>query len=154
MTKPARTTAPQQTTQTEGLTVPERVAAAIAEYRQGGDVFGNFCADVLVTAEGNRLKTAVLYQRYVPWVKANGYKPLCIQDFVAERRRYELGSNGRIGNFIVDFDIRGQPPNETGYSCQTAEKINASENIYAMYTIFTNLYRLKNLCSCSLECLG
>jgi putative DNA primase/helicase len=91
----------------EGLIVPERVAAAIAEYQRNADVLGNFCADILVPAGGNRLKTAVLYERYRPWAKANGYKPLCSQDFVAElRRRYDFGSNGRIGNFIVGFDMK------------------------------------------------
>jgi putative DNA primase/helicase len=91
----------------EGLTVPEGVAAAIAEYQQDGDIFGLFCADALVPAEGNRLKTSILYERYKPWAKLNGYKPVCSQDFVAElRRRYGVEQNGHLGNFIEGYTAK------------------------------------------------
>jgi putative DNA primase/helicase len=91
----------------EGLNVPERVAAAVAEYQQTDDDFGNFCAETLVPAEENRLKTSVLYERYRLWAKANGCKPWRSQEFVGElRRRYDHGSNGRLGNFIIGYDIR------------------------------------------------
>ena len=91
----------------EGLVLPDAVTQAIAEYQQAGDDFGSFCAETLVPVDGNRLKTAVLYEKYKPWMKANGCKPWCSQEFVAElRQRYEFGSNGRVGNFIVGFDVK------------------------------------------------
>ena len=91
----------------EGLSLPENVKAAISEYEQVGDTFGSFCAETLTATEGNRLKTSILYEKYKPWAKTNGYKALCSQDFVAElRQRYETGCNGRVGNFVVGVDIR------------------------------------------------
>jgi len=91
----------------DGLVLPEKVKQAISEYEQAGDVFGNFCDETLIQAEGNRLKTAVLYERYKPWAKTNGYKPLCSQDFVAELRgRYEVKHDRRKGNVVMGFDIQ------------------------------------------------
>jgi len=91
----------------DGLSLPDKVKTAISEYEQAGDIFGNFCTETLCQAEGNRLKTSILYERYKPWAKTNGYKALCGQDFVGElRQRYETGCNGRVGNFVVGFDLK------------------------------------------------
>ena len=91
----------------EGLTVPERVAAAIKEYQQDGDDMSLFCNNTLVAAEGSRVKTAVLYQKYTPWAKANGYKPLSSQEFVAElRRRYTVKHDRKMGNMVHDYGLQ------------------------------------------------
>ena len=91
----------------EGLTVPGRVAAAIAEYHQSDDDFGNFCIENLVPAEGNKLKTSALYERYKLWAKTNGCKAWRSQEFVGElRRRYGVEHNGRIGNHINEYAMK------------------------------------------------
>ncbi len=91
----------------EGLTVPERVAAAIASCRQEADSVGMFLAEYLVPADGNRLKTSELHQCYNAWAKANGSRAMNSPDFVAElRRRYEVKRDGAKGNVIVGFDIK------------------------------------------------
>lgn len=91
----------------EGLTVPERVSTAIDEYQQDGDDIGNFCSDTISPSDGHRLKTAVLYQKYTPWAKANGFKPLSSQEFVAElRRRYEVKHDRRPGNTVVGYNLK------------------------------------------------
>ncbi|MCL1884612.1 MAG: phage/plasmid primase, P4 family [Defluviitaleaceae bacterium] len=91
----------------EGLTVPERVAAAIEDYKQSDDDFGHFCIENLAPAEGNKLKTSLLYERYKLWAKTNGCKTWRSQDFVGElRRRYGVTHNGRIGNHIENYVIK------------------------------------------------
>jgi putative DNA primase/helicase len=91
----------------EGLTVPERVAAAIASYRQETDAIGMFLAENIVPADGNRLKTSELHQRHHAWAKANGFRPMNSPDFVAElRRRYEVKRDGAKGNVIIGYDMK------------------------------------------------
>ena len=91
----------------EGLTVPDKIKEAISQYQQDGDDFGNFCDATLMLSEGNRLKTAVIYEKYKPWAKNNGYKALCSQEFVAElRKRFDVGCNGREGNHVVGYTLK------------------------------------------------
>ena len=89
-----------------GLAVPQRVADAIAEYRQETDIFGAFLCDLTQKEDGNRLSTSVLYSHYMQWAKDNGYKPLNNKNFVGElRRRCDVRRDGKDGNVVVGLAL-------------------------------------------------
>jgi putative DNA primase/helicase len=98
--------------QADGLAAPERVTAAIASYRQGTDIFGQFITDCTARQDENRLPTGELYNVYTQWAKDNGYRPMNNKDFYAEiDRRFIIKRNGRRGNEVVGLAIdRSQNP--------------------------------------------
>jgi len=96
--------------QTEGLTVPGRVTAAIASYRQETDIFGQFITDCTVYQDGSRLSTSALYIVYTQWAKDNGYRQMNNKNFFAELdRRFNIKRNGRNGNEVVGLVIDRSP---------------------------------------------
>ena len=89
-----------------GLDVPQRVADAIAEYRQETDIFGQFLDDMTVGRDGSRLPTSELYSHYILWAKDNGYRQMNSKNFVAElRRRCDVRRDGKDGNVIVGLAL-------------------------------------------------
>ena len=84
-----------------GFDAPERVTAAIAEYRQEADVIGAFLSDCTIERDGARVPTPEMYSRYTHWAGENGYKPLNNRNFVGElRKRFTVKHDGRYGNVI------------------------------------------------------
>jgi putative DNA primase/helicase len=90
----------------EGLSLPEKVKNAIAEYRLDADDLGAFFKDTLVPMENNRLKTSELWEAHNVWAKANGIRSMSSKKFVGElRRRYEVKSDCKKGNVIVGYRL-------------------------------------------------
>ena len=48
----------------DGLTIPDKVRAAISEYRQEADIIGSFLCDCTAEQDGNRLPVSELYTAY------------------------------------------------------------------------------------------
>jgi putative DNA primase/helicase len=89
-----------------GLDAPERVADAIAEYRQETDIFGQFLNDLTVGRDESRLPTSELYAHYIQWAKNNGYRQINSKNFVAElRRRCDVRRVGKDGNVVVGLAL-------------------------------------------------
>jgi len=94
----------------EGLTVPEKVQAAIDEYRQETDIFGSFLSEYTIEKDKNRLPTSDLYFRYTCWAKDNGYRQMNSKTFVGElRRRCDVRRDGATGNVIVGLELSFDP---------------------------------------------
>ena len=72
--------------QAEGLSIPEKVKAAIIEYQQGADIIGHFLCECTATHNKNRLPTTELYAAYTRWARDNGYKPMNKTDFLEVMR--------------------------------------------------------------------
>jgi putative DNA primase/helicase len=70
-----------------GFDAPERVLAAVADYRQETDIIGLFLAECTAEQEKSRTSTPELYSRYSRWASEYGYKPLNNRNFVGELRR-------------------------------------------------------------------
>ena len=88
----------------EGLTVPDKVKAAIDEYREDLDEIGSFLSEETAEAPGHRLPTSELYIHYDRWAKNNGYRPMNNKRFVGElRRRCDVRRDGVLGNIIVGY---------------------------------------------------
>jgi len=89
-----------------GLDVPERVAGAIAAYRQEADIIGTFLDEYAVEKPGAKIQTSELYSGYANWAKLNGYKPLSNRSFVGElRRRVEVKRDGALGNVAMGLTL-------------------------------------------------
>ena len=89
-----------------GFEPPPCVDAAIEAYRFEADIIGVFLSEYTIEEENSRLSTSLLYSYYAEWAKANGYKPLSSRNFVADlRRRFEIRSNGHIGNAIMGYAL-------------------------------------------------
>jgi putative DNA primase/helicase len=90
----------------EGLTVPDKVKAAIEEYRLEADIFGTFLEDTTLEKAGNRLPVAELYAHYILWAKDNGYRQMNNKNFIGElRRRCDLRRDGGTGKVIVGLGL-------------------------------------------------
>ncbi len=99
----------------DGLQQSKKMTEAINEYREESDIFGTFLNETLLQADGNRLATSRLYERYKEWMKDNGYHSLNSKNFVGElRKRYTIKRNGTRGNEILDVDII---PENCPWSC-------------------------------------
>ena len=93
--------------QAEGLTVPEKMQAAIEQYQQEADIFGSFVGDTLISQADGRIGTSELYGIYKEWAELNGYRPLSNRSFTGEiRRRHELRRDGTNGNILVGFILK------------------------------------------------
>jgi putative DNA primase/helicase len=94
----------------EGLTVPERVAAAIASYQFGNiDTIGAFIADMLIPSAGEKVKTSAIYALYRDWARDCGFRAVRVQDFVSElRNRVEVKHISAVGNVAVGFAIKSE----------------------------------------------
>ena len=96
--------------QADGLTMPERVIAAIAAYRQEADIFGAFLAEYTAEKDGSRLSTSELYSHYTTWAKDNGYRQMNTKNFVGElRRRCDVRRDGNTGNVVVGLALTVTP---------------------------------------------
>ena len=92
------------------MTVPERVASAIASYRQETDTFGQFLSDCTTPNENHRQSTSELYTVYASWAKDNGYRPMNNKNFVAElRRRFDVRRDGSTGNVVIGLMMANEP---------------------------------------------
>jgi putative DNA primase/helicase len=90
-----------------GFDAPERVTAAVAEYREEADVIGGFLNEYTVESENGRIATTDLYAYYVEWAKANGYKPLSNRSFTMDmHRRYELRRDSVNGRAIIGLAMK------------------------------------------------
>jgi putative DNA primase/helicase len=93
--------------QAEGLTAPECVTSAIAEYRQEADVIGEFLAVCTVPAANHRQQTSELYGVYLEWAKSTGFKALDNRGFVGElRRRCEVKRDCAKGNVVIGVAVK------------------------------------------------
>ena len=91
----------------EGLALPDKVKAAIDEYRIDTDDIGAFLDETLTPVDGNRLKTSDLHRCHQAWARANGYRVLTNQGFVGElRRRNLVGRDRTKGNVVIGFDVK------------------------------------------------
>jgi len=59
-----------------GLRVPQKVKAAVAEYREAEDQVARFLDEMCDTGEGRRCLSVTLYQRYNGWALTGGETPL------------------------------------------------------------------------------
>lgn len=92
--------------QTEGLNQPQKMTEAVNEYRGESDIFGTFLNENLCQADGYRLATTKLYERYKEWSAENGYHALNNKNFVGElRKRYTIKRNGTRGNEVLEVDL-------------------------------------------------
>jgi len=86
-----------------GLDISGRMQNAIDEYRAECDSIGNFFAERVLPADGEKLQTSALYAAYTAQVKLTGNHPMSIQAFVGEaRKRYNVGRDYRLGTVIYD----------------------------------------------------
>jgi len=95
----------------EGLDeITPRMAAAIADYQLadgGGRDIGAFITENLIPAEGERVKTSALYERYRVWANTGEWRCLPIQDFVGQlRSRMEVRHDYLLGNIAVGYVIK------------------------------------------------
>jgi putative DNA primase/helicase len=58
-----------------GLRVPQKVKAAVAEYREAEDQVARFLDEMCDTGEGRRCLSVTLYQRYNGWALTRGETP-------------------------------------------------------------------------------
>ena len=94
-----------------GLDAPQRVADAIAAYRQDTDIIGTFLAEHTIGHDGGKIATSELYRGYAEWAKQNGYKPLSNRTFVGElRRRVEVAHDRALGNVALGLSLASDCP--------------------------------------------
>jgi putative DNA primase/helicase len=85
----------------DGMTIPDKVRAAIGEYRQEADIIGSFLCECTAEQDGNRVPASELYTAYTRWAKDNGYRQMNHKNFVAELRRRLDVRRGSAGNMVV-----------------------------------------------------
>jgi len=103
--------------QEEGLTVPPRVEASVAAYRQAADIIGTFFDECTVTNEKSRLSTSALYSCYSLWAKDNGYRQMTKKEFFGEvRRRYgdKVKRDAVYSHVVVGLTLIGEEANDNG----------------------------------------
>jgi phage/plasmid-associated DNA primase len=91
----------------DGFAAPQRVTAAVDDYREEADVIGGFLAEYTTPKENGRIATTDLYAYYIEWARANGYKPLSNRSFTMDmHRRYELRRDGVNGRVIIGLTMK------------------------------------------------
>jgi len=76
--------------QQEGLTRPEVVKAATAEYRDSEDLLKNFITDCCVEDRSREVRSGILYKRYKDWCDDQGHHALNGTNFGKEmKERYD-----------------------------------------------------------------
>ncbi len=83
--------------QNRKLDPPEKVRAAVCEYREDMDDFGKFldeCVDIIESGSHGEVPAGVLYQIYQNWTQKNGMRPLSNTNF--SRRFTDRGFESRI----------------------------------------------------------
>jgi len=87
--------------QTEGLTIPEKVQAAIEAYAMEADTVSNFLREYTIAQAGNRMPVKGLYESFVSWAKDYGYIQMTKTDFIKElERQYEV-KRGNVGVVVI-----------------------------------------------------
>jgi len=89
----------------------------IADYSRNAGVisfdFGAFVNETLLPAGEERIKTAVLYDRYRVLAKDKGWRIMSAQSFVAElRERVLVKRDCFLGNVVVGYTLK-----EQGHNC-------------------------------------
>jgi putative DNA primase/helicase len=100
--------------QRDGLTLPERVRVATAEYRSGEDVLGQFIIECCLVGKdpAYRVKASDLYTRYRAWCEAGGERPSSpriLGASMTERGFERLVSNG---TWYLGIALRDSDPQE------------------------------------------
>ena len=62
------------TYQAEGLVVPEKIKAAVKEYREAEDILGQFIDEACITRKKVEIQAGRLFSAYREWCAGNGYK--------------------------------------------------------------------------------
>lgn len=87
----------------EGLAEPERVAAAMEDYRKGSSPFGEWFAERVEIAEGEKTLAKAFYDDWKEWAEAQGIeKPMsqrAFGDALADRQIIRAGKDPR-GNVL------------------------------------------------------
>jgi putative DNA primase/helicase len=75
----------------KGLSEPEAVASATAEYRSASDPMGRFLSICIVASDGDRVQSSVLYEVFDAWCKSSGEKSWSNRGFsmAMEERGYK-----------------------------------------------------------------
>ncbi|HET6971730.1 MAG TPA: phage/plasmid primase, P4 family [Phenylobacterium sp.] len=87
----------------EGLAEPERVAAAMDDYRKGSSPFGEWFVECVELAEGEKTRASWFYNSYKEWAEAQGIeKPMTQRSFgdaLADRQVIRCGKDA-AGNVL------------------------------------------------------
>ena len=95
----------------EGLEASPNMAAAIAAYRikaaQTAFDFGAFVAEHLLLADGSKVKTSAIYQRYQVLAQGKGWRVMPARSFVGElRERVEVKRDCALGNVVIGYTLK------------------------------------------------
>ncbi len=103
----------------KGLSEPEAVTAATAEYRSASDPMGRFLSICIVASEGDRVQSSVLHEVFDAWCKSSGEKSWSNRGFsmaMEERGFKRIQSNVmwwtniKLVKSVNDFvDSQGHP---------------------------------------------
>ncbi|MBN9007260.1 MAG: hypothetical protein J0H40_17820 [Rhizobiales bacterium] len=103
----------------KGLSEPEDVASATAEYRSASDPMGRFLSLCLEASDGGRVQSSVLYEVFDAWCKSSGEKSWSNRGFsmAMEERGYKRiqsnvmwWTNVKLVKAVGDFvDSQGHP---------------------------------------------
>ena len=81
--------------QSAGLVVPEKIKAAVQEYRNEEDILGKFVVEMCTLEESARVRGGELYTAYSRWCISNGYRPMRQNEFHAELGEQFRSEKGR-----------------------------------------------------------
>lgn len=97
-----------------GLTPPEEVVKATAQYREDSDKIFCFMRDCLIAQEGNNLQAKDIYNCYRKWAESNGYKSENKgRFFTALRNKNMLAERGTVDGRTVNNVLLGYAFNDT-----------------------------------------
>ena len=87
------------------LIVPDEVKAKLKDFQKDATAeIDGFLEEILVKADGVRLRTSMIYKLHCEWAKEREFSPLSSQAFVAElRSRYEVTRDSAKGNVVVGY---------------------------------------------------
>jgi putative DNA primase/helicase len=95
--------------QSEGLTIPDKVNAAIDAYKMETDTVGNYLREYTVTQAGNRLPVKGLYESFIAWAKDYGYMQMTKSDFIKKLQRHYEVKRGNVGQIVIGLAIDASP---------------------------------------------
>jgi putative DNA primase/helicase len=96
--------------QSVGLNVPAGVLAERAKYRDEEDTLGVFLAEYCIASIQCRVKSQVLYNKYVEWAEANNIKPMSGTSFGAEIGKIYERKRDESGKFYQGIGLRDAYP--------------------------------------------
>ena len=93
--------------QRDGLTLPARVADAVAVYKGDMDSLGDFLGERCTVAEGATVSATHIYGSYKDWCETSGERPLSMRKLsVALRDRGFHRVNGSSGRYYKGIELR------------------------------------------------